>query len=73
MVAGIWIGAGILRDPEVLTNCLMIPARDLFGFAVWMAGLFGHTVQWRDRTLTLRPDGRIRPEVEKGTDALLHR
>jgi ceramide glucosyltransferase len=62
LIAGIWIGARILRDPEVLLNCWMIPLRDLFGFAVWAAGLAGHTVQWRDRTLTLRPDGRIQEE-----------
>jgi ceramide glucosyltransferase len=37
----------------------LIPLRDLFGFAVWAAGIFGDTVQWRDRKLKLRPDGRI--------------
>ena len=63
MVAGIWVGAGILRDPAVLPNAWMIPFRDLFGFAVWAAGLTGHTVQWRDRTLELRPDGRILEET----------
>jgi hypothetical protein len=36
-----------------------MPLRDLFGFAVWLAGLRGDTVQWRDRELKLRPDGRI--------------
>jgi len=57
--AGIWIGAGILRDPKVLRDFWMIPFRDLFGFAVWAGGVFGDTVQWRDRALKLRPDGRI--------------
>ncbi|MCU1238507.1 MAG: glycosyl transferase, family 2 [Candidatus Solibacter sp.] len=59
MIAGIWIGAGILRDGKVLRDCWMIPLRDLFGFAVWAGGVFGDTVQWRDRELKLRPDGRI--------------
>ena len=74
MIAGIWVGAGILRDREVVRNAWMIPLRDLFGFVVWAGGLFGHTVQWRDRTLTLRPDGRIVDEspaavlAEEGTD-----
>jgi ceramide glucosyltransferase len=59
MAAGIWIGAGILRDRQVLRHFWWIPARDLFGFAVWLAGLWGTTVQWRDQQLELRPDGRI--------------
>ena len=63
MFAGIWIGAGILRDPEVLRNAWMIPLRDLFGFAVWAGGLNGDTVYWRDRTLQLRPDGRIHEDA----------
>ena len=63
MVAGIWVGAGILRDPAVLGKAWMIPFRDLFGFAVWAAGLVGHTVLWRDRTLELRPDGRIQGDA----------
>ena len=37
----------------------MIPLRDLFGFAVWVAGIFGDTVQWRDQRLKLHTDGQI--------------
>jgi len=59
MAAGIWIGTGILRDRAVLRRCWAIPLRDLFGFAIWAGGLLGDTVQWRDRTLKLRRDGRI--------------
>ena len=59
MLAGMWIGAGILGDGKVRSDFWMIPLRDLFGFAVWAAGLFGDTVQWRDRRLKLRADGRI--------------
>ena len=59
VVAGVWVGAGILGDRKVLRDFWLIPLRDLFGFAVWAAGIFGNTVQWRDRQLKLRPDGRI--------------
>jgi ceramide glucosyltransferase len=59
VVAGVWIGAGILQDRKVLRDFWMIPLRDLFGFAIWAGGLSGDTVQWRDRQLKLRPDGRI--------------
>jgi ceramide glucosyltransferase len=38
-----------------------IPLRDLFGFAVWCAGVFGTEVEWRGTRLRLLPDGRIQP------------
>lgn len=59
IAAGIWIGAGILRDRNVLRFCWLIPLRDLLGVAVWLAGAFGSTVDWRGRKLRLRADGRI--------------
>jgi ceramide glucosyltransferase len=59
MIAGIWTGGRILGDRNVLRRWWWIPVRDLFGVAVWVGGAFGHTVQWRDKTLRLRPDGRI--------------
>jgi ceramide glucosyltransferase len=59
MIAGMWIGAGALQDRNTLRYFWMIPLRDLFGFAVWLAGLFGDTVVWRGQTLRLRRDGRI--------------
>jgi ceramide glucosyltransferase len=58
-LAGVWVGAGILGDRHTLRDSWLIPLRDLFGFAIWVGGLFGDTVQWRDRTLQLHPDGRI--------------
>jgi ceramide glucosyltransferase len=65
MVAGVLVGAGVLKDRRVLRDFWLMPLRDLFGFAVWLAGLFGHTVQWRDRELRLAPDGRIQAEERK--------
>jgi ceramide glucosyltransferase len=59
MAGGIWTGAGILRDRNVLPRFWWIPLRDLFGFAVWLGGLSGDTVHWRDQVLKLRPDGKI--------------
>ena len=59
MVAGIAVGAGILKDRHVAPRFWLIPWRDLFGFAVWLAAIFGHHVDWRDRSLLLHPDGRI--------------
>ena len=38
---------------------LMVPLRDLFGLAVWAAGVVGHEVEWRGIRFKLLPDGRI--------------
>ena len=65
MVAGVVVGAGVLEDRRVAKDFWLMPLRDLFGFAVWLAGLFGHTVEWRDRKLRLGPDGRIHAEERK--------
>jgi ceramide glucosyltransferase len=59
LLAGIVVGAGILRDLRVRSDFWMMPLRDLFGFAVWLGGLFGDEVDWRGQRLKLRRDGRI--------------
>jgi ceramide glucosyltransferase len=73
VLAGVWVGAGILGDRKVLRDFWLIPLRDLFGFAVWAAGIFGDTVQWRDRQLKLRPDGRIFDEAHPIDDGAANR
>ena len=45
---------------DALRLFFLIPARDLFGVAVWIAGLFGNSVVWRGRKLRLDREGRIR-------------
>ncbi|MGP8244741.1 MAG: bacteriohopanetetrol glucosamine biosynthesis glycosyltransferase HpnI [Bryobacteraceae bacterium] len=60
--AGVWTGAGILGDRKTAPDVWLIPLRDLAGFAVWLAGLSGNTVDWRGQKLRLLPDGRIRPK-----------
>ncbi len=52
-------GWGVLRSRDVLWMWWLVPARDLFGFAVWVAGLFGHSVVWRGQRLALDREGRI--------------
>jgi ceramide glucosyltransferase len=61
MSAGVLISAAVLGQRRILADFWLIPARDLWGFAVWLTGLFGDTVQWRDKTLRLSRDGKIRP------------
>ena len=52
-------GWGVLRSRDVLRLWWLVPARDLFGFSVWVAGLFGDSVVWRGERLRLDRDGRI--------------
>jgi len=59
MAMAITCGWFVLRSADVWKCCYAMPARDLWGFAVWVAGLFGDTVEWRDRRLRLTKDGRI--------------
>ena len=49
----------VLRSADVWKYLYAIPLRDLWGVAVWAAGLFGHTVEWRGRKLKLDQQGRI--------------
>ncbi len=59
ILAGVVAGTGVLRDRHAARYWWLIPFRDLFGFAVWAAGLTGSTVEWREKTLRLSSDGRI--------------
>ena len=49
----------VLRSAVVWKYLYAIPLRDLWGVCVWVAGLFGKTVEWRGRKLRLDPQGRI--------------
>ncbi len=40
-------------------SLIAVPFRDLFGAAVWCAGLVGNHVEWRGTRFRLYPDGRI--------------
>ena len=59
LAAGWLVGVRVLRDRAVATRWPLIPLRDLFGFAVWVAGLTGTSVEWRGKRMRLSPDGRI--------------
>jgi ceramide glucosyltransferase len=59
LAAGVLVGWRVLKDRSVPALGWLIPLRDLFGFAVWLAGLLGDRVTWRGLELKLRRDGRI--------------
>jgi ceramide glucosyltransferase len=60
MMMALASGWGVLRSRDVLRLWWLVPARDLFGFTVWVTGLFGDSVEWRGQRLRLDRDGRIR-------------
>jgi ceramide glucosyltransferase len=49
----------VMRSRDVLQLWWLIPARDLYGFLVWLTALFGHNVVWRGRRMRLDSVGRI--------------
>ena len=49
----------VLGASDVWKYCYAIPLRDLWGAAVWGAGVVGHRVIWRDRKLRLDGEGKI--------------
>lgn len=59
MGAGAWLARTVMNDPIPWTMLLLQPARDVWFFAVWCAGLFGRTVDWRGQQLVLNRAGRI--------------
>ncbi len=61
ILSGIVTGVFVLGDRNAARLWFLIPFRDLWGFAVWLAGLAGSTVEWRGDRLRLSKDGKIHP------------
>lgn len=60
MAAGLFIAARVMGDGASVRRWWWMPARDLFGFVVWLAGCFGSSVEWREMSLEIQKGGRIR-------------
>jgi len=56
-------GARGMRDPFVRRKLGMLPLRDAFAFAVWLASFFPQRIHWRDRQFRVR-DKRLVPEAK---------
>ena len=61
LLAAIAVGRYALQNTGFLRHCWLVPIQDTLSLAVWVAGLFGKRVTWRDRTYELTRDGRLRP------------
>jgi ceramide glucosyltransferase len=66
LAAGLVTAGAVLRDRQTLARTYLIPLRDLAGAAIWVAGLFGATVVWRDARLKLDRAGRILAATSQG-------
>jgi len=56
-------GVFVLRSPIARRAFWLAPIWDLWAFLVWIAGLSGSTVIWRDGVLTLTRDGKLLRQV----------
>ena len=54
-IAAAWIVSK--RTLGVRVPWLLLPLQDLLGFAFWIAGFFGNSIQWRGRRYLLNRDG----------------
>ncbi len=52
------VGALAVRDHQVLPNLLLLPLRDLAGFAIWIGSFAGNTILWRGEKFILK-NGRL--------------
>lgn len=59
VLAGVVTGVLVLGDADVARHWFLMPFRDLWGFAVWLAGTAGSTVEWQGEKLRLDKEGRI--------------
>ena len=55
-ITACWV---VLGSRDALRLAPLIPGRDLYTVAVWLAGLFGRTVRWRGLKLLLDRSGKI--------------
>jgi ceramide glucosyltransferase len=53
------VGSAELGDRAARKWLALVPLRDLFGFAFWVAGFFGRTVEWRGSRYRIEPGGRL--------------
>jgi ceramide glucosyltransferase len=59
ILSALLAGGLVLKSPLAAGLCWLAPLWDLYSFAIWLASYCGRTVRWRDRELTIGPNGRI--------------
>jgi ceramide glucosyltransferase len=64
-IAGHATAETVLHDPLCRRQWVLVPLQDILSFAVWAAGFFGNTIDWRGETYRLEKDGRFTALREK--------
>jgi ceramide glucosyltransferase len=59
ILSALLAGGLVLKSPLAAALCWLAPLWDLYSFAIWLTSYCGRTVRWRDRELTIGPNGRI--------------
>jgi hypothetical protein len=52
-MAGV-VGVSVLRDKNVVRSLWLLPARDLMAPVIWIMGLLGRKIVWRNEEFELR-------------------
>lgn len=63
MAVAVRIGFGVLRDPQVLRDLVLLPLRDCFALALWVWSYAGNTVEWRGERFQVERGRMVRPGV----------
>ena len=59
-LVAIMVGRKVLGDRLVLRRWWLLPVQDIASLFLWVGGLFGSKIVWRDREYRLEADGRLR-------------
>jgi ceramide glucosyltransferase len=65
LAAGL-IARTILGVRRIWRQLWLVPAKDLFISAIWVAAFLGQTVRWGGADFVVSPDGRMMPAPESG-------
>ncbi len=59
LIAAWVVGVNLLKDTQAKKFLWLVPIRDFIGFAIWIYGFVGNTIEWRDRRLKLIKGGKM--------------
>ncbi|MGC2659642.1 MAG: bacteriohopanetetrol glucosamine biosynthesis glycosyltransferase HpnI [Bryobacteraceae bacterium] len=55
----------VLRSPRIAALSWLAPVWDFYALAIWLTSYRSNDVRWRDRSLTIDPDGKIEQKAKE--------